>query len=392
MYCPYCGAQIQGSPRYCTWCGGALPQGQAYAYAADPVPPRNQPDPALPHDPAEDLGRGGKRKAPVALIAAVAAVAVALVAVVVVCVVVFGGSSTPTSATTYYTGADGVEVLYSTTTYNANGTVASKSRTVSSDDEVYETLMTYDENGNRLTWSYCYYEGSSSDPALSEVETYSYTYDSDGRPVLVTLTYEQDDEGAELVGTFAVSYEGDALSSIELTYDSESVYNPDSYGAGSDDQGVSYVVSFTVDDEGNIVQVDYSRVSDFKTMALSSVLYEYDADGTMTKATLEIEDWYYADFSTYLLLLGTLAATSGYYDGDLFVYGFVYEYACSTYEYDESGNLVAAQVYDAEGEAVADYAREYTYTYDDEGRVIECVRTLSEDGASVSYRTVYSYE
>ena len=266
MYCPYCGTPLQGNPRFCPTCGTAL--------RPTDTPPAGAP----PKNPPDNSGRGGKKKVPVALIGAIAVVAVVAVAA---CVMVFGDiwtsdggsdsdtdaavtstdateaddtaaddteSSTPTSATTYYTEADGEEALYSIKTYYADGTIASiwtDESAVSSEDETSELRKTYDEGGNLLTSAYTY-EGSSSDSVFTETIIYSYTYDSAGRPVLVTETYEVDDEGAEVICSFTVSYEGDALSSTEYADDSES----------------AYVADFTADSAGNIVQADLSYVSD----------------------------------------------------------------------------------------------------------------------------------
>ena len=227
--------------------------------------------------------------------------------------------------TRYY--ADGSVDCWCEYTYDANGNETSERWYNAAGSVWYWIELTYDENGNQTSQRYYNADGS-----VNWWDSWDATYDENGNQM--SRRYYNDDGSASYYYEYTYNTNGNMTS--------ERYY----YADGSVDHWYEY----TYDANGNMTSERYYN-ADGSVGGWTE--YTYDANGNETS-----ERYYYADGSV----------------------DFWYEYT-----YDANGNRTSARYYNAGG-SVGDW---YEYTYDENGNRLS-ERSYNADG-SARYWYEYIY-
>jgi hypothetical protein len=252
----------------------------------------------------------------------------------------FGREATTTYESTYN---DGETENYYVNTYTYDYDMwGQRSRIVcqGTGDVVYETVYTYDDDGNMLMSETTDNSGRSG---------YYYTYDENGNLIKSTFAYEDEvmyateyvlDADGNVVLTRELDGEGNVSSSQESKYTdgrvSQSTYTSGDYTS---------FTNYTYDERGNLIR--YETQDNYGTYVANTIYNEKD---------LRVQEEYSSDTMSYVAVyeynelgLQTRSETT-YSDGTYFL---------SETVYDEAGNILKA-VNSSEG-----YSTTATYTYDE---------------------------
>lgn len=196
-------------------------------------------------------------------------------------------------------GADGsIEGVYAIYGYDADNNLLTKNIDRDADGNIdsYQT-STYDENGNRLTWSYTYTGG---------IGVWASTYDTNGNVVTKRLdmndnnvvydTFTYDTSGNQLTRAIygnEVNYDNGSINIMTTyIYDEENGLRTTSEWDYDNNGTIEMIDTYTYDKKGNLILVSFDgsidlsgNITPHDGIADRTIAYTYDGRGNMLSVT-----------------------------------------------------------------------------------------------------------